>query len=83
MVEIVSPSNKDRPDERAAFVNKVEGYVAAVDIWREPLSVGATLPEMPLHLKGGPCVVVPLEATYAEACRTTRVDMAGVLAEQA
>ena len=28
-VEIVSPSNKDRPDERTAFVGKVEGYVSA------------------------------------------------------
>lgn len=130
-VEIISPSNKDRPDERAAFVNKVGGYVAAglgvavldpvfssprglhravmqslgdddpeadatyaaayrltpgerrrLELWYEPLAVGAALPSLPLFLKGGPAVELPLEATYAEACLNTRVDMAAVLKEQ-
>ena len=45
-----------------------------VQVWHEALAVDAPLPEMPLYLKGGPAVAVPLEATYVAACEANRID---------
>jgi hypothetical protein len=46
---------------------------AGLDIWREPLALGASLPVMPLWLKGGPCMPVDLEATYERTRREQRM----------
>ena len=44
-----------------------------LDVWREELAVGAALPEMPLWLRGGPFVPVPLELTYMATCQRFRI----------
>jgi hypothetical protein len=44
-----------------------------LDIWRELLAVGQTLPKMPLWLRGGVCIPVNLEATYQRTCREQRI----------
>jgi hypothetical protein len=44
-----------------------------IDIWTWPLAIGATLPAVPLALKGFGCVRLDLEATYAEACERSRI----------
>jgi hypothetical protein len=44
-----------------------------LDVWREELAVGRALPEMPLWLRGGPFVRLPLEETYTATCRRLRI----------
>jgi hypothetical protein len=44
-----------------------------LEIWREPMTVGLSLPTMPLGLKGGPCLPVDLEATYERTRRELRM----------
>ena len=43
-----------------------------IDLWLWPLTVGETLPAVPLALKSYGCVRLDLEATYAETCARTR-----------
>jgi hypothetical protein len=125
-IELVSPSNKDRPDTREAFVIKCAAYLQAgcglilVDVvssstaclhndladllgvpqmqlpaaprlyvaayhprrqdeqeqmavWTESLTIGATLPTMPLFVRGFGPLPIDLEATYHEACVRARL----------
>jgi Protein of unknown function (DUF4058) len=44
-----------------------------IDLWLWPLTVGASLPTVPLALKGFGCVALNLDATYAEACERSRI----------
>ena len=44
-----------------------------IDIWYEPFAVDAAMPDIPLPLKGGPPLSVPVEATYAEACANYKI----------
>jgi hypothetical protein len=37
-----------------------------IDLWPKPLAVGQPIPTVPLPLRDGPLVPLPLEATYAE-----------------
>ena len=127
VVELISPSNKDRAEERRAFAVKAASYlhqgvslilvdvvtsrrgnlhnaafdlfsdgtagrfpdsvelyssafqpllragIAEVDVWLEPLALGAALPTLPLRLTGDLSVPVDLEASYAEACARRRI----------
>jgi hypothetical protein len=127
VIELVSPSNKDRPEERETFALKTLGYLKAgvglivvdivtdrhfnlhnelvrvgrsderfrmagapttyavayrpvhrdgenvIDVWAHELPLAAKLPTVPLALKGYGCVRIDLEATYAEACKRSRI----------
>ena len=44
-----------------------------VQVWFEPLAVGAALPIMPLAVRGYGFVPVDLDSTYTEACQKSRV----------
>lgn len=44
-----------------------------IDIWRTPLTLGGTLPTLPLGLRGDLAIPVDFEATYAEACLRKRL----------
>ena len=44
-----------------------------IDVWREPLAVGQSLPMLPLPVRGLDCVPIDLEATYTEARQCGRV----------
>jgi len=44
-----------------------------IDLWLNGLSVGETLPTMPLHLRGAGCVPLELEATYTRARQMSRL----------
>lgn len=44
-----------------------------VNLFHHPARVGEPLPSVPLFLKGGPMMIVDLEATYARTCREQRV----------
>lgn len=37
-----------------------------LDVWHQPLALEQPLPQMPLFLKGGPCLQVDLAATYKQ-----------------
>lgn len=126
-IELVSPSNKDRPERRDAFVSKCEAYLreglglVCVDIvtsrganlhaallerlpsaaeecgssdlyaaayrvvpdnnqtsllvWYEGLSVGSSLPTLPLYLRSGPLVPVHFADTYQTTCRGQKIDV--------
>lgn len=57
-----------RPVERAG--------ATALDIWHTPIAIGQPLPTLPLWLRGGLCLPVELEATYARTCVEQRVQPA-------
>lgn len=127
-IELVSPSNKDRPGSRLTFVAKCAGYLRQgigvvmvdvvtsraanlhgelfevleaktrkrswesatglcavayravtvrksprVEVWPETLTLGATLPTLPLWLSSDLCVPVRLEDSYLTTCRSLRI----------
>ncbi|MEW6282006.1 MAG: DUF4058 domain-containing protein [Candidatus Eremiobacterota bacterium] len=123
-VELVSPSNKDRPEARQALVSKCASYLqeglglalvdvvtaragnlhnlllerldtpggrlpedlyacayrvlerdrqACLDVWTEPLSLGAPLPTLPLWMRGNLCVPLDLQAAYGRTCEEQRI----------
>lgn len=126
-IELVSPSNKDRPAERRAFATKVASYLYQgisviivdivtnrranlhdeiltvmevpgtmrlppettlyaiayrplrrsqgdqIDLWRTSLTLGGTLPTLPLGLGADLVIPVDFEETYAEACLRKRL----------
>jgi hypothetical protein len=45
----------------------------AVELWGHPLSLGASLPTLPLWLKGGLSVPVDLDASYLATCELLRI----------
>jgi len=45
----------------------------AVATWLFGLGLGESLPTVPLALRGGPCLPLELEDTYAEVCRRARL----------
>ena len=45
---------------------------SSVDTWQRALSVGESLPKLPLWLRGSYCVPVDLDATYERTCRDLR-----------
>ena len=50
---------------------------ATLEVWRETVAVGGSLPTLPLWLRGSLCLPVELEATYERTCREQRVRPAG------
>ena len=48
-----------------------------VDVWEESLSLGASLPTLPLWLAGELCVPIELDATYDRVCREYRIPSGG------
>lgn len=126
VIELVSPANKDRPEQRRAFATKCAGLlhqgvsvlvvdvvttrtanlhneivarvgadaarmpddvalygaayrpvvrdgVTELDVWCVPCALGASLPVLPLRLRGDLFVPVDFESTYQEACRRRRI----------
>ena len=127
VIELVSPANKDRPEERKAFAVKMAGYLhqgvsaivvdavtsrrvnlhneivgyftdqpdammpaeaslyaaayrpvlrderTEIDLWIETLTIGESLPTLPLRLTGELFVPINLESTYREACRRRKI----------
>jgi Protein of unknown function (DUF4058) len=127
VVELVSPSNKDRPDSRLVFAGKTAAYLQSgvglividivtdrhfnvhdelvevlgldssfsmeddahlyavayrpirraetdqIDTWTVVLSVGSTLPVLPLALRGSHAIPLDLNAAYDDACRRSRL----------
>ena len=61
------------PVERAEQLN--------LDIWKQELTLGQSLPTMPLWLRGGPCLPVELETTYERTCREQRIVANGKLVQ--
>ncbi|MBI3412090.1 MAG: DUF4058 family protein [Planctomycetes bacterium] len=51
-----------------------EAGVGRMETWPHPLSVGQSLPTLPLSLAADLCVALDLEAAYAEACQRRRLD---------
>jgi hypothetical protein len=47
-----------------------------LDVWLESIAVGASLPTLPLWLRGGLCLPVNLEATYVRTCVEQRIQPA-------
>jgi len=126
-IELVSPSNKDRPENRSTFVAKMAALlkqnvcVSIVDVvsnsyfnlyaellqfldstdpavgedppamygvtlrlrhevqrrvmdnWYHPLSIGESLPTLPIWLNADWAIALDLESSYEETCRTLRI----------
>ena len=45
-----------------------------LDVWHQPLSLDQPPPQMPLFLKGGPCLQVDLAATYLQTSEQLRLN---------
>ncbi|WP_394792893.1 DUF4058 family protein [Armatimonas sp.] len=50
-----------------------------LDLWHHPLSIGGTLPTLPLSLKNGPRVPIDLAKSYAQTCEQLRLNDASFL----
>jgi len=123
-IELISPSNKDRPAHRRAFAAKCAGYLSQgialmivdvvttrranlhreilsilnaeiaepasdlytaayrpvvrgpdeqIEIWSNELTLGESLPTMPLWLNAELCLPIDLEATYTSTCHRRRI----------
>jgi Protein of unknown function (DUF4058) len=44
-----------------------------IDLWREPLALGQSLPTLPLAVRGLGCLAIDLEASYMEARQRGRI----------
>jgi hypothetical protein len=65
------------PDLSGSAYRPVErGGVVVLDVWREPIAIGQSLPTLPLWLRGGLCLPVELEMTYERTCVEQRVQPA-------
>jgi hypothetical protein len=69
-IELVSPSNKDRPATRRAFVAKMSGYLQQ----GMALAVIDLVTSRTAHLYM--CIEVSLEETYLETCGDQRIAVA-------
>jgi hypothetical protein len=56
-----------------AYHTVERGGQTSLDIWEESLSVGNSLPTMPLWLRGSICLPLELETTYQRTCREQRI----------
>ena len=63
----------DSPVYATAYRPCRRGAEEKVEAWMAGLAVGEPLPTLPLALRGGPCLPLELEATYAEVCRRSRL----------
>jgi hypothetical protein len=72
----LSPQNSDDFDAELYAVGyrlvQREGQ-PSLDIWQQPLAIGAVLPTVPLWLRGGLCIPVELEISYERTCREQRI----------
>ena len=64
-IEIVSPANKDRPENRHVFVAKCAALLQVV--------VGHKLPTLPIWLSDDVAVSFDLETSYEETCSVLRI----------
>ncbi len=61
-------------DHRAASYRPVDRESQpSLDMWRERLAIGESLPSRPLWLRGSFCLRVDLDATYDRTCREQRI----------
>lgn len=67
----------------SAFRPVARHGASLLDIWLEDLQIGSPLPSLPLFLRDGPCIEVPLEATYTETREGLKLDRDLALLEQA
>jgi hypothetical protein len=44
-----------------------------IDVWPNPLTIGQSLPVVPLALRSASAVPLDLEATYNDACQRSRL----------
>ncbi len=51
-----------------AYCPRQQEETSQIEVWRNPLTLGDSLPVLPLALRGAMTIAVDLEATYAEAC---------------
>jgi hypothetical protein len=52
---------------------RYEGQRKLLDSWYYPLNLGKPLPSLPIWLNSRQSVMLDLEATYEECCRSLRI----------
>jgi hypothetical protein len=73
LMRLGHPSEPISPRFAAAYRPVERGERTTLDLWHEPVSIGSTLPRIPLWLRGGLCLPVELEETYERTCVEQRV----------
>ena len=77
MHQVLNPGGKRRiktPRFAAAYHQFGRPTEMQFDIQLEPLTIGGSLPTMPLYLKNGPLVPVDLAETYRQALKAVRIE---------
>ena len=74
--ELMTRLAESSPEADATYASayRPDVWGSRLAVWHEPLTVGSPLPSLPLCLKDGPVVSVPMESAYAEACRRCRIN---------
>jgi hypothetical protein len=74
-LEVTADMSWDSPSSLAvvAYRTVAEAGQTRVEAWPEPLGLGAVLPTLPLWLGVDLCLPLPLEDSYAAACRSLRI----------
>ncbi|MBN9118348.1 MAG: DUF4058 family protein [Planctomycetes bacterium] len=79
LVTTLGADNLVLPEEVALYAATYRPIIRKrkmnVDVWVNPLQIGAALPTMPLRVVAGLFVPVELEETYAAACRGRKLQV--------
>jgi hypothetical protein len=68
-----SAAKINKPCYAAAYRPLSVDGQTTMEIWTSSLDLGEPLPDMPLWLRGGPCMKVQLDASYTETCFEHRI----------
>lgn len=75
-VGIATPCQNDADLYATAYRTVTSDSAAELELWAEPLTVGAALPTLPLWLERDLSVPIDLEQSYQAACTARRIDLA-------
>jgi hypothetical protein len=64
-------------DLYAVAYQPVDADGPKLNVWPQPLTLGQSLPTLPFWLRGGPCMQLDLERTYARTCEAYRLSVNG------
>jgi hypothetical protein len=73
LLKFDEPADLDAKLYAAAYRPFLRDGTPALSIWYRPLEIGVELPAMPLCLKEGPVVELPLSETYRQTCADLRI----------
>jgi hypothetical protein len=79
LLDLPETGDRDSPTNlyAAAYRTVARNDQSYLEIWREPLTLGCPLPNLPLWLGVDIAVPLDLEHSYLTTCRNLRIRLAG------